>query len=191
MLSSAIPYSLETEALRRIPANVFGVLMSMEPAVAALAGFVVLGQDLGRAGARGDRARRRRQCRRIDRHPTRGLERVHHQRPQRPDAAPDPAGPGARRGAAGPDERRRRAGGDRVRGRVADRRDRRLPRALAQRDHHVRQADGPGCRQAADHRGAVHARLARPGLGVGRDGHRRARVRGHGDAGWPWRRAAS
>jgi inner membrane transporter RhtA len=46
-LSSAIPYSLETEALRRIPANVFGVLMSLEPAVAALAGFVVLGQDLG------------------------------------------------------------------------------------------------------------------------------------------------
>jgi inner membrane transporter RhtA len=47
VLSSAIPYSLETEALRRIPAHVFGVLMSMEPAVAALAGFVVLGQDLG------------------------------------------------------------------------------------------------------------------------------------------------
>jgi inner membrane transporter RhtA len=47
LLSSAIPYSLETEALRRMPANVFGVLMSMEPAVAALAGFLVLGQDLG------------------------------------------------------------------------------------------------------------------------------------------------
>jgi inner membrane transporter RhtA len=47
VLSSAIPYALETEALRRIPAGVFGVLMSMEPAVAALAGFVVLGQDLG------------------------------------------------------------------------------------------------------------------------------------------------
>jgi inner membrane transporter RhtA len=47
LLSSAIPYSLETEALRRIPANVFGVLMSMEPAVAALAGLVILGQDLG------------------------------------------------------------------------------------------------------------------------------------------------
>jgi inner membrane transporter RhtA len=46
VLSSAIPYSLETEALRRIPANIFGVLMSMEPAVAALAGFVLLGQDL-------------------------------------------------------------------------------------------------------------------------------------------------
>lgn len=47
VLSSVIPYSLETEALRRIPARVFGVLMSLEPAVAALAGFVVLGQRLG------------------------------------------------------------------------------------------------------------------------------------------------
>jgi inner membrane transporter RhtA len=46
VLSSAIPYSLELEALRRIPAGVFGVLMSLEPAVAALAGFIVLQQDL-------------------------------------------------------------------------------------------------------------------------------------------------
>jgi inner membrane transporter RhtA len=46
ILSSAIPYSLELEALRRMPAGVFGVLMSLEPAVAALAGFVVLGEDL-------------------------------------------------------------------------------------------------------------------------------------------------
>jgi inner membrane transporter RhtA len=47
LLSSVVPYSLETEALRRLPANVFGVLMSLEPAVAALAGFLVLGQSLG------------------------------------------------------------------------------------------------------------------------------------------------
>ncbi len=47
ILSSVIPYSLEFEALRRMPANVFGVLMSLEPGVAALAGFVVLGQALG------------------------------------------------------------------------------------------------------------------------------------------------
>jgi inner membrane transporter RhtA len=47
VLSSVIPYSLETEALRRMPRNVFGVLMSLEPAVAALAGFLVLSQELG------------------------------------------------------------------------------------------------------------------------------------------------
>jgi inner membrane transporter RhtA len=47
LLSSVIPYTLETESLRRIPAHVFGVLMSLEPAVATLAGFLVLGQHLG------------------------------------------------------------------------------------------------------------------------------------------------
>ncbi len=47
LLSSVIPYSLETEALRRMPANVFGVLMSMEPALAALAGWLILSQALG------------------------------------------------------------------------------------------------------------------------------------------------
>jgi inner membrane transporter RhtA len=46
MLSSAIPYTLELEALRRLPAGVFGVLMSLEPALAATAGFLVLGEDL-------------------------------------------------------------------------------------------------------------------------------------------------
>jgi inner membrane transporter RhtA len=46
MLSSALPYTLELEALRHLPVGVFGVLMSLEPAVAALAGFVILGQDL-------------------------------------------------------------------------------------------------------------------------------------------------
>jgi inner membrane transporter RhtA len=46
LMSSVLPYSLETEALRRLPAHVFGVLMSLEPAVAAIAGWVVLGQDL-------------------------------------------------------------------------------------------------------------------------------------------------
>jgi inner membrane transporter RhtA len=47
MLSSAVPYSLELEALRKLPARVFGVLMSLEPAVAALVGFVILGERLG------------------------------------------------------------------------------------------------------------------------------------------------
>jgi inner membrane transporter RhtA len=46
LLSSAIPYTLELEALRRIAPPVFGVLMSLEPAVAALAGLIVLGQSL-------------------------------------------------------------------------------------------------------------------------------------------------
>jgi inner membrane transporter RhtA len=47
LLSSAIPYTLELEALRRLSPRVFGVLMSTEPAVAALAGLVVLGERLG------------------------------------------------------------------------------------------------------------------------------------------------
>lgn len=44
MLSSVLPYSVELEALRRIPPRVFGVLMSVEPAAAAFAGLIVLGQ---------------------------------------------------------------------------------------------------------------------------------------------------
>jgi inner membrane transporter RhtA len=47
LLSSAIPYTLELEALRRIAPHVFGVLMSLEPGVAALAGLTLLGQSLG------------------------------------------------------------------------------------------------------------------------------------------------
>jgi inner membrane transporter RhtA len=46
LLSSALPWSLELEALRRLPTRVFGVLMSLEPAVAAVSGFVVLGERL-------------------------------------------------------------------------------------------------------------------------------------------------
>jgi inner membrane transporter RhtA len=46
LLSSVIPYSLELEALRRIPPRVFGVLMSLEPAVAALIGLLVFGEIL-------------------------------------------------------------------------------------------------------------------------------------------------
>jgi inner membrane transporter RhtA len=46
LLSSAIPYTLEVESLRRIAAPVFGVLMSLEPAVATLAGFLVLSQGM-------------------------------------------------------------------------------------------------------------------------------------------------
>jgi inner membrane transporter RhtA len=46
VFSSVIPYSLELEALRRIAVGTFGVLMSMEPAVAAVIGLVALGQGL-------------------------------------------------------------------------------------------------------------------------------------------------
>jgi inner membrane transporter RhtA len=46
LLSSAIPYSFELEALRYLPKGTFGVLMSLEPAAAAVVGFVALGQDL-------------------------------------------------------------------------------------------------------------------------------------------------
>ena len=49
VLSSVIPFSLELEILRHLSARVFGVLMSLEPAVAALCGLVVLGQRLGLA----------------------------------------------------------------------------------------------------------------------------------------------
>lgn len=47
LLSSVLPYSLDLEALRRLPESVFGVLMSLDPAIAALVGWVVLGQALG------------------------------------------------------------------------------------------------------------------------------------------------
>jgi inner membrane transporter RhtA len=47
VLSSAAPYTLEMIALRRLPRRVFGILVSASPAVAALAGFVVLGERLG------------------------------------------------------------------------------------------------------------------------------------------------
>jgi len=46
LLSSAVPYTLEIYALRRLHASVFGVLMSLEPAFAALSGLVFLSQHL-------------------------------------------------------------------------------------------------------------------------------------------------
>ncbi len=44
--SSALPWSLELTALRRLPASTYGVLMSLEPAIAATVGFALLGQVL-------------------------------------------------------------------------------------------------------------------------------------------------
>ncbi|HEY0937700.1 MAG TPA: EamA family transporter, partial [Trebonia sp.] len=49
LLSSVIPYWLELEALRRIPTSLFGVWMSVQPAVAALIGLAVLDQRLSGA----------------------------------------------------------------------------------------------------------------------------------------------
>lgn len=46
LLSSVLPYTLELLALRRLPAPTFAVMMSLEPAVAATAGFLVLNQAL-------------------------------------------------------------------------------------------------------------------------------------------------
>ncbi|MFF9816690.1 DMT family transporter [Streptomyces sp. NPDC014006] len=46
LLSSVIPYSLDLEALRRMPPRVFGILMSLEPAMAALVGLLVLQESL-------------------------------------------------------------------------------------------------------------------------------------------------
>jgi inner membrane transporter RhtA len=50
VLSTVIPFALELEALRRISARAFGVLMSLEPAVSALIGFVMLGETIGVRG---------------------------------------------------------------------------------------------------------------------------------------------
>lgn len=47
LLSSVVPYTLELEALRRTPPKVFGVLLSLEPAIAALVGLLLLGEVLG------------------------------------------------------------------------------------------------------------------------------------------------
>ena len=46
VLSGVLPYSLEMIALKRVPKKTFGILLSLAPAVAALAGFVVLGERL-------------------------------------------------------------------------------------------------------------------------------------------------
>ncbi|MFF6867400.1 EamA family transporter [Streptomyces sp. NPDC012450] len=51
LMSSVLPYTLELLALRRMPAPTFAILMSLEPAIAALAGFLVLSQALSAADA--------------------------------------------------------------------------------------------------------------------------------------------
>ena len=78
LLSSVIPYRFELEALRRIPPRVFGIWMSLEPAVAAVIGLVLLGEALARPGVDrglpGDGGQRGRGARRGRRSPgTTGL----------------------------------------------------------------------------------------------------------------------
>lgn len=51
LLVPLLPYVLELAALRRLPTRVFGVLMSLEPAIGALLGLIILGQSLALAGA--------------------------------------------------------------------------------------------------------------------------------------------
>lgn len=46
VLSSALPYTLEMIALRTLPARTFGILMSLEPVIAAACGWIWLGEKL-------------------------------------------------------------------------------------------------------------------------------------------------
>jgi inner membrane transporter RhtA len=46
ILSSAVPYTLEMFALRRLPTHTFGILMSLEPALAAVTGFLLMDETL-------------------------------------------------------------------------------------------------------------------------------------------------
>jgi inner membrane transporter RhtA len=46
LISSALPYSLEMIAMPKIPTRTLGVLMSLDPAFGALAGFLLLNEHL-------------------------------------------------------------------------------------------------------------------------------------------------
>ena len=49
IMASVVPYSLELAAMRRAPKRVFGILLSLEPAIATVAGWLLLGQHAGPA----------------------------------------------------------------------------------------------------------------------------------------------
>ena len=46
LLASVLPYTLELSALRRLPRHAFGILLSLEPVVALLAGVLLLSQEV-------------------------------------------------------------------------------------------------------------------------------------------------
>ena len=47
LLACVVPYSLEFSALKRLPPRIFGILISIEPAIATMVGFILLGESLG------------------------------------------------------------------------------------------------------------------------------------------------
>ncbi|WP_237196187.1 EamA family transporter [Rothia nasimurium] len=47
LLASVVPYTFELAALRRLPNNVFSILLSLEPGIAAIGGWLLLSQDTG------------------------------------------------------------------------------------------------------------------------------------------------
>jgi inner membrane transporter RhtA len=51
LLIPLLPFVFELVALRRLPTALFGLIMSLEPAIAALLGFLILDQGLGLSGA--------------------------------------------------------------------------------------------------------------------------------------------
>ena len=51
LLSTTIPFTLEFEALKRLPPRAYGILVSLEPAIAAMVGAWLLGERIGIQGA--------------------------------------------------------------------------------------------------------------------------------------------
>ena len=75
VLSSALPYALELAAIKRVRPSTYGVLLSIEPAIAALWGFVILSQRLALRELLRHRGHRRSR-RRVPRGPARRMSPV-------------------------------------------------------------------------------------------------------------------